>query len=192
MKAVCEYCGKEFEMTRDRPNRFCSRHCSGKYYANRTDNLSRGRQKSDATVMKEMARELRSQIKALKKRKEELDYIQAHIKECGVCGKMFIAKTTKYKFCSKECFKKHDNARRDKRIYRNGTPDLSISLTKLYMRDGGVCALCGRHIDFDCEYTSADYPSIDHIVPIAKGGRHEWNNVQLACRGCNNAKSDKL
>lgn len=73
-----------------------------------------------------------------------------------------------------------------------GAPDLSITLTKLYMRDQGVCQICGRHIDFDCDSNSDYYPSIDHIIPISKGGEHQWDNVQLACRVCNTLKGAKL
>lgn len=32
---------------------------------------------------------------------------------------------------------------------------------------------------------------IDHIVPLARGGRHELSNLQLLCRRCNTRKSDR-
>ena len=67
---------------------------------------------------------------------------------------------------------------------------MTINLTRLYMRDKGVCQICGRDIDFDCDPNSDDYPSIDHIKPLAKGGLHQWDNVQLACRRCNSLKRD--
>lgn len=31
---------------------------------------------------------------------------------------------------------------------------------------------------------------VDHMTPLAKGGRHEWPNLAPACAGCNRAKSD--
>jgi 5-methylcytosine-specific restriction endonuclease McrA len=34
--------------------------------------------------------------------------------------------------------------------------------------------------------------SIDHIVPIARGGEHEWDNVQPAHLGCNIQKNDRV
>ncbi|WP_210434349.1 HNH endonuclease [Virgibacillus sp. SK37] len=37
-----------------------------------------------------------------------------------------------------------------------------------------------------------DYPSIEHVIPISKGGTHTWDNVKLAHRKCNNLKSDKV
>ena len=30
------------------------------------------------------------------------------------------------------------------------------------------------------------------MIPIAKGGTHTWDNIQLAHRHCNSIKSDKF
>ena len=111
-------------------------------------------------------------------------------KYCKCCGEYFIAKSNLQVCCSTECSRKNENKNKDKRIYRNGKPDLSITLTKLYMRDSGACQKCGREIDFDCDPNSDYYPSIDHIIPLAKGGLHSWDNVQLLCRRCNYIKGD--
>lgn len=116
---------------------------------------------------------------------------------CKICGKEFNKRRKTSKYCSVDCQHKgqikHDYSPRICPICgnKNGKPDLSITLTKLYMRDNGICSLCGKHIDFDCDSNSNDYPSIDHIIPIAKGGTHTWDNVQLACRYCNTLKSDR-
>jgi 5-methylcytosine-specific restriction endonuclease McrA len=34
-------------------------------------------------------------------------------------------------------------------------------------------------------------PSLDHILPLARGGAHDHSNLQLAHRICNSRKSDK-
>lgn len=34
-------------------------------------------------------------------------------------------------------------------------------------------------------------PSVDHVKPLAKGGKHSWRNVVLAHRICNTLKSDR-
>lgn len=115
---------------------------------------------------------------------------------CDYCGKKVkrsLAKKNGGKdYCSEECTKRIANLRHDKRIYRNGKPDLSINLFSLFKRDDGICKLCGRMTRFTGDIQSEEYPSIDHIIPISKGGKHEWNNVQLAHRGCNDLKSDKI
>lgn len=122
---------------------------------------------------------------------------------CGVCGALFIQKNGNHKYCSSVCLEKVNNAvKKDRRVrkIRNVIDDRTITLEKVYEKGDGVCALCGRPCSFE-DYTvrgdgtfiaGDDYPSIDHIIPLSKGGRHAWDNVQLACRGCNSRKSDKL
>lgn len=51
----------------------------------------------------------------------------------------------------------------------------------LVARDRGTCQYCGHHGS-----------TIDHVVPRSRGGRHEWENVVLACSPCNFRKKDRL
>jgi 5-methylcytosine-specific restriction endonuclease McrA len=45
----------------------------------------------------------------------------------------------------------------------------------------------------DCFYCgSKDNLQIDHIIPIAKGGRHSIGNLVMACQPCNGSKNDKF
>ena len=52
-------------------------------------------------------------------------------------------------------------------------------------RDNFRCTICGR--------TAADGIKlhVDHIMPIAKGGKTEMNNLRTLCNQCNSGKSDK-
>lgn len=45
--------------------------------------------------------------------------------------------------------------------------------------------------DGQCVYCDQPATTIDHIVPIAKGGRDEYLNVLPACRSCNSRKNTK-
>lgn len=54
----------------------------------------------------------------------------------------------------------------------------------IYERDGYRCQICGRSGRFD------DL-EIDHIKPIAKGGKSTYDNLQTLCSRCNKEKSDK-
>ena len=49
----------------------------------------------------------------------------------------------------------------------------------------GRCYYCGKEV-LPKELT------MDHIVPIARGGRSIKNNVATACKECNNAKKQLL
>ena len=56
-----------------------------------------------------------------------------------------------------------------------------------------ICALCGRPVDFSLRYPDPMSKTVDHIIPIARGGHpSDLSNLQLAHLACNLAKSDKL
>jgi 5-methylcytosine-specific restriction endonuclease McrA len=49
-------------------------------------------------------------------------------------------------------------------------------------RDGYKCGYCGR----------GDLPlTIDHVIPKARGGSDDWENLVSACTICNNKKGDR-
>jgi 5-methylcytosine-specific restriction endonuclease McrA len=70
-----------------------------------------------------------------------------------------------------------NTARRDKHRRRvaQGRPD---------------CALCGELIDYSLRHPDPGCFTIDHIVPIARGGEDVYENVQPSHFRCNRAKSD--
>lgn len=118
--------------------------------------------------------------------------------QCKECGAFFIGGRSCY--CSDECKRKHINRKHDKRLDRANRIDKSISLKKLYKRDKGICWICGGKCDYK-DYVKdengyfivgANYPSIDHVYPLSKGGNHEWSNVKLAHHYCNTLKNDKV
>ena len=54
----------------------------------------------------------------------------------------------------------------------------------IYDRDHYRCQKCGRRF-------KAEYLEIDHIIPIAKGGKTRMDNLQTLCHWCNVEKGDK-
>lgn len=68
----------------------------------------------------------------------------------------------------------------------------TISLEKLFDRDGGICWLCGKACDIEADPNSNNYPSIDHVVPISLGGKDEWQNIKLAHRICNSLRGNAV
>lgn len=57
----------------------------------------------------------------------------------------------------------------------------------------GVCALCGEPVNKTLRFPDPMSPTIDHIIPIDKGGHpSDISNLQLTHLCCNNRKSDKL
>lgn len=158
------------------------------------------KQKEEKEKLERILREKIKEEERISRKKQREEELQAktHQKECIVCGTLFLTTKSTKKCCSSGCSKKRANKNKDKRIYKNGIPDLSITLDKLIYRDKCVCHICGEKCDVeDYSYDDAGYfiagekyPSIDHVVPISKGGIHSWDNVKLAHFYCNTIKSD--
>jgi 5-methylcytosine-specific restriction endonuclease McrA len=135
-----------------------------------------------------------------------VDGVQVGMRFCQ-CGELIPSdKHGKTKLCdncrieNERLQKKKENKKRELlRRHRMSGGDWSINLEELFKRDHGLCYLCERTCDWS-DYEMKDgafvagnnYPSIDHVIPLAKGGKHEWSNVRLACRLCNSKKRDVI
>ena len=54
-----------------------------------------------------------------------------------------------------------------------------------------ICAICGKPVDKTLKYPDRMSATVDHIIPIAKGGHpSDIDNLQLAHFICNRLKSD--
>ena len=62
----------------------------------------------------------------------------------------------------------------------------------VFERDGWVCQLCQERVDPELAYPDPLSKSLDHIVPISKGGAHSFANGQLAHLRCNVVKRDRV
>jgi 5-methylcytosine-specific restriction endonuclease McrA len=79
-----------------------------------------------------------------------------------------------------------ENKKRGPKVQRKKKWELAvdkrISRRKLLIeRDGGKCGYC---------FTKKGSMTIDHIVPLAKGGADKLYNMMLACWDCNQEKAD--
>ena len=54
------------------------------------------------------------------------------------------------------------------------------------------CKKCGLECIYGDDPLALLYPTMDHIIPISKGGGHTWDNVQIAHRICNINKSNLI
>ena len=121
---------------------------------------------------------------------------QRKFKKCDYCDDWHYKSKL---FCSETCSEKHSKRKRysykGKRMIRarqNGQFDADIDVYKLIERDGEQCYLCGDAVSFCSNYNDAKYPTIEHVIAIANGGTHSWDNVKVACRDCNNKKGVKV
>lgn len=62
----------------------------------------------------------------------------------------------------------------------------------VFERDGWVCRLCGDPVQRDAPPKSKWSASLDHVVPLARGGAHSYENTQCTHLWCNQKKSDNV
>ena len=72
---------------------------------------------------------------------------------------------------------------RNRRARIRGAFVEKVEIAKVRERDAGRCGICGEPV-------ARDEESLDHVVPLARGGEHSYANVQLAHLSCNKRKND--
>jgi 5-methylcytosine-specific restriction endonuclease McrA len=74
------------------------------------------------------------------------------------------------------------NARYYQRSKGRRVTEWALLRERVFAERGMVCTYCG----------TADATEIDHIVPLARGGTDEFENLAPACKPCNCSKKDFL
>ena len=114
---------------------------------------------------------------------------------CSVCGSLFIKRSnTQHRCpeCQKQAQNKYYSMKKRNRKYLAWTSESAeITIAALYKRDHGICWICGQPVDIEADSNDNNYPSIDHVVPISKGGKDTWDNVRLAHRICNSKRGNR-
>lgn len=104
--------------------------------------------------------------------------------QCAECGQPFLARKARATaYCSRACARKA-HARRRRAAGRQ-----RIGLHEIAARDGWRCGICRKAVKQGRVVPHPQAPTLDHIVPIALGGQHERENLQLAHFICNSRKS---
>lgn len=62
---------------------------------------------------------------------------------------------------------------------------------EIFVRDNWKCGLCGKKVKRSAKWPDPQFPTLDHIIPLARGGPHTRVNVQTAHLRCNCAKNKR-
>ncbi len=60
-----------------------------------------------------------------------------------------------------------------------------IDVGRVYHELNGICGICRRLVPF------GDF-TVDHIMPISRGGSHRRTNLQIAHKACNSGKGNRI
>lgn len=73
-------------------------------------------------------------------------------------------------------------------VYKHPTKRVVLSKAarvSIYNKANHYCSLCGKPIEY------ADM-TVDHIVPVSRGGTNDWENMRCVCEDCNRLKGNRL
>ena len=118
---------------------------------------------------------------------------------CHECGDYFVGDRQQFynagsngrTYCSDRCAKRY--SARLRRVREKEAFVEHINTCDVFADDDLICQLCGEPT-VPHDWSEGWHPlaaTIDHIVPLAKGGKHERANVQTAHALCNSLKSDE-
>ena len=79
-----------------------------------------------------------------------------------------------------------------RRARKRGVDAERVVAAEVFDRDGWLCGICGGEVDSGLEWPDSGSASLDHVVPLSKGGAHTYENTQLAHLFCNVSKGDSL
>ena len=126
------------------------------------------------------------------------------VKPCEECG---LEGLWKQKFCSAKCqkisYKRTDTYAFQRRVSsRRGDTKRRLRLSTQFIedvdslvmaeRDNWVCHICSGQIDQSLKYPNRYSLSVDHVIPLSKGGTHGYDNCKSSHWICNVLKSDKV
>jgi len=97
---------------------------------------------------------------------------------------------TQYLYAHPEKITEH-NAKRAARLLANSDGTLTKQVISALYENAKHCPYCHAEFDGDATPRSPKRKSLDHILPISRGGAHSIHNVLICCRSCNTTKAAK-
>jgi 5-methylcytosine-specific restriction endonuclease McrA len=164
---TCDHCGASFDKWHPRM-RFCSQKC------NRIAETRRARSRKNP------------------------NYKPRVLGACQHCGnncETYVCRDCQQASVEKYRKLNYDKIRNSKRKYRKtlrGVESEPYTHNEIAQRDGWRCQLCKKKVDRRLKYPHLMSMSIDHIVPISRGGTDVRSNVQLAHFSCNSKKHNNV
>lgn len=182
--ARCLWCGSEYESHRTRGARFCSIACRTAYLITDKLRLAPFQCQTCGRTFTRSGSNNRFCSTACRPSSAPKPVI---VCECRWCGTSFV-KERSSQYCSRLCAARYRSMMARPRRVAIRTASERISFGDIVKRDNGQCGICGKRVSLSVKWPSPKSASIDHIVPLSKGGEHKAANVQLAHYGCNSSK----
>lgn len=72
-------------------------------------------------------------------------------------------------------------------------PSMTGTRRALFNKHAGICAYCRRRTEMPSQLPGKHHDlvaTVEHIVPLSRGGAMRGDNITLACAGCNSMKAN--
>lgn len=116
---------------------------------------------------------------------------------CKNCGCSMIAGPNRVN-CDTCVKAKANKTRRDNgsrritsRARKHGVIIEPVSRKRVYRRDDYKCYMCGVDV-VESKIYQPNQATLDHVIPLSKGGSHIYDNIKTCCHQCNSMKSDSI
>jgi 5-methylcytosine-specific restriction endonuclease McrA len=215
----CKRCGEEFATTVNKAT-FCSKRCSNTWSYENSDRFGKGEATREAK--RQAKREAIAALPACTSCGKKIRFGRTkavcstcvgyvsdrrargdggYVYGCSDCGRMVVRSQRNGNPVCRLCTELKDKAankeakRRRRHVVRDrsGQRAERFTSTQLFDRDSWRCQLCGVKVrTYTKKRNADDEATIDHIVPLSRGGQHDMANCQCACRRCNTAKGAKM
>ena len=206
---TCDTCGSDFSVERiyGVPPKRCSEECKKAhrkkaYREYRKDNkeaisrrMKKWRQENAESLKEYHANYYRSNLDYFKSKKREWSMDNAeYVSEYN--HRWYRENTDIAKAASKRWRinnpSKVRSYQHDRRALKRDAWVENVNPRVLLERSGWVCGICKEEIPKDAVYGSPLYATVDHVIPLSKGGEHSYANTQPAHFSCNSRKRAKI
>jgi 5-methylcytosine-specific restriction endonuclease McrA len=175
----CAQCGSEFERAARGP---VPRYCSGTCRARACD----ARARVDGRLVKWR------NTSAERNRKPTVEL------SCDYCGRTYESNRTDRAHCGDpRCRAKWHSKRmgpyvQARRAAKAGVAAESFAAAEIFERDAHRCWICGDEALIEVPKTHPLRATLEHVVPLSRGGAHTRANVRCAHLICNLQKGDRV
>lgn len=201
---VCAYCAKTTTVDRKR-NKHCSYECAMKAVAHQklVANAAKAGVPLEQWVEDRpyrngrLTRHQRGQRKLDKAAKGTAGRTIWVDRSCKVCSNHFLTQSSATgTCCSAICTAANKRSKRvdagaRRRARKRGAYVRPVKRLAIFKRDKYRCHICKKLTNPKKCVPHPKAPTIDHIIPLAKGGTHEPANVATSCFQCNCLKRDE-